>query len=140
VGFGIAMYLALYQWEVFARVWEPFFGEGSRVILTSSISRLFRLPAGCGCRPHRRSPALAHHRAPQSSNRAPFRPLIAQWLVRAPGLRATRIYRDLRTHDGFSGSYPIVQRLVRRLRPLHPVAAHVRFETAAGHQAHVDWS
>jgi hypothetical protein len=28
-GFGIAMYLALYQWGVFARVWEPFFGEGS---------------------------------------------------------------------------------------------------------------
>jgi hypothetical protein len=23
-GFGIAMSLALYQWEVFARVWEPF--------------------------------------------------------------------------------------------------------------------
>jgi hypothetical protein len=135
---------------VFTRVWEPFFGEGSRVILTSSVSRLLPVPdAALGAfgylldavgRPHRRSPALAHHRAPQSSNRAPFRPLIAQWLVRAPGLRATRIYRDLRTHDGFSSSYPIVQRLVRRLQPLRPVAAHVRFETAAGHQAHVDWS
>jgi uncharacterized membrane protein len=44
VGFGIAMYLALYQWEVFASVWEPFFGEGSRVILTSSISRLLPVP------------------------------------------------------------------------------------------------
>jgi uncharacterized membrane protein len=44
VGFGIAMYLALYQWEVFARVWEPFFGEGSRVILTSSVSRLLPVP------------------------------------------------------------------------------------------------
>ena len=44
VGFGVAMYLALYQWEVFARVWEPFFGEGSRVILTSSISRLLPVP------------------------------------------------------------------------------------------------
>ena len=43
-GFGIAMYLALYQWEVFARVWEPFFGEGSRVILTSSVSRLLPVP------------------------------------------------------------------------------------------------
>jgi Vitamin K epoxide reductase family len=43
-GFGIAMYLALYQWDVFARVWEPFFGEGSRVILTSSISRLLPVP------------------------------------------------------------------------------------------------
>ena len=43
-GFGIAMYLALYQWDVFASVWEPFFGEGSRVILTSSISRLLPVP------------------------------------------------------------------------------------------------
>ena len=44
VGFGIAMYLALHQWEVFARVWESFFGEGSRVILTSSILRLLPVP------------------------------------------------------------------------------------------------
>ena len=43
-GFGIAMYLALYQWGVFASAWEPFFGEGSRVILTSSISRLLPVP------------------------------------------------------------------------------------------------
>jgi transposase len=81
-----------------------------------------------------------YRRAPQSSKLDPFRPLIEQWLVRAPGLRATRIYRDLHTHYGFSGSYPIVQRLVRMLRPPRPVAAHVRFETAAGHQAQVDWS
>jgi uncharacterized membrane protein len=43
-GFAIAMYLALYQWHVFASVWEPFFGEGSRVILTSNISRLLPIP------------------------------------------------------------------------------------------------
>jgi transposase len=70
----------------------------------------------------------------------PFRPLIAQWLIRAPGLRATRIYRDLRSHYGFAGSYPIVQRLVRTLRPPRPVEAHLRFETPPGHQAQVDWS
>ena len=44
VGFGVAMYLALYQWDVFANVWEPFFGEGSRVILTSSVSHLLPVP------------------------------------------------------------------------------------------------
>jgi len=44
LGFGIAMYLALYQWGVFASVWEPFFGEGSRVILTSSVSHLLPVP------------------------------------------------------------------------------------------------
>jgi len=42
VGFGIAMYLSLYQWEVFGRVWDPFFGDdgpfggGSREILRES--------------------------------------------------------------------------------------------------------
>jgi uncharacterized membrane protein len=44
VGFAIAMYLALYQWQVFAGVWEPFFGKGSEVILTSSVSRLLPIP------------------------------------------------------------------------------------------------
>src|SRR3712207_1217064 len=38
------MYLALYQWKVLAHVWEPFFGEGSRLILTSGISHLLPVP------------------------------------------------------------------------------------------------
>src|SRR5215475_3426077 len=67
-----------------------------------------------------------YRRPPRFSKLSPFQPLIEQWLARAPGLRATRIYRDLRTHDGFPGSYPIVQRLVRRLRPPRPVEAHSR--------------
>jgi uncharacterized membrane protein len=36
VGFAIAMYLALYQWRVFDTVYEPFFGDDSRVILRES--------------------------------------------------------------------------------------------------------
>lgn len=44
LGFGIASYLALYQWGVFPTVWEPFFGSGSRVILHSGISRLLPVP------------------------------------------------------------------------------------------------
>jgi uncharacterized membrane protein len=43
-GFGIATYLALYQCGVLARVWEPFFGDGSRVILNSSVSHLLPVP------------------------------------------------------------------------------------------------
>ena len=40
VGFVIAMYLALYQWGVFDTVFEPFFSDGSRVILRESgVSR-----------------------------------------------------------------------------------------------------
>ncbi len=44
VGFGVALYLALYQWRVFDAVWEPFFGDGSRRILNSRISRLLPVP------------------------------------------------------------------------------------------------
>jgi uncharacterized membrane protein len=44
VGFGIALYLALYQWRVITDVWEPFFGSGSRVILNSSMSRILPIP------------------------------------------------------------------------------------------------
>jgi transposase len=81
-----------------------------------------------------------YRRPGRTSKLAPFRPLIEQWLARAPGLRASRIHRDLRTHYGFPGSYPIVQRLVRTLRSPRPVEAHLRFETAPGQQAQVDWS
>jgi uncharacterized membrane protein len=44
IGFAVAAYLALYQWGVLASVWEPFFGDGSRVILNSSISHLLPIP------------------------------------------------------------------------------------------------
>jgi hypothetical protein len=40
LGFGIAGYLALFQLKLFDTVWEPFFGEGSRRILTSWVSKL----------------------------------------------------------------------------------------------------
>lgn len=44
VGFVIAGYLALYQFDVFSTVWEPFFGGGSRTVLNSRISRLLPIP------------------------------------------------------------------------------------------------
>ena len=43
-GFGIALYLALYQWKVVSNVWEPFFGEGSERILNSGVSRILPIP------------------------------------------------------------------------------------------------
>lgn len=43
-GFGIATYLALYQFRLIDRVWEPFFADGSRVVLNSSTSRLLPIP------------------------------------------------------------------------------------------------
>ncbi|HET7274210.1 MAG TPA: vitamin K epoxide reductase family protein [Longimicrobiaceae bacterium] len=46
VGFAIASYLALYQLNVFSTVWEPFFGDGSRKILNSGVSKILPIPDG----------------------------------------------------------------------------------------------
>ncbi|MBP7149518.1 MAG: vitamin K epoxide reductase family protein [Acidobacteria bacterium] len=44
-GFVIALYLALYQWDVLPSVWEPFFGNDSHRILKESwISKLLPVP------------------------------------------------------------------------------------------------
>lgn len=44
VGFAIATYLALYQIRAIDGVWEPFFGDGSRTILNSSVSHILPIP------------------------------------------------------------------------------------------------
>ena len=56
MGFGVAMYLSLYQWEVVDRIWEPFFsdtgwnGESEKILRGSSVSkktmRWFGVPDG----------------------------------------------------------------------------------------------
>lgn len=40
IGTGIAGYLAAYQARWISTVWEPFFGDGSRVVLNSPASRI----------------------------------------------------------------------------------------------------
>lgn len=44
VGTAIATYLSLYQLEVVSDVWEPFFGDGSRRVLTSEVSYILPIP------------------------------------------------------------------------------------------------
>jgi uncharacterized membrane protein len=44
VGTMISGYLALYQMGVMNSAWDPFFGNGTRVILKSSVSRLLPIP------------------------------------------------------------------------------------------------
>ena len=43
-GLVIATYLTLYQAGLLITVWDPFFGEGSRVVLHSGLARLLRVP------------------------------------------------------------------------------------------------
>jgi hypothetical protein len=40
LAFAAATHLALYQLRVIGKPWEPFFGDGSRIILDSWVSRL----------------------------------------------------------------------------------------------------
>jgi uncharacterized membrane protein len=40
VGTAIATYLSLFQYGVIDTVWEPFFGEGSRIVLESRLSEV----------------------------------------------------------------------------------------------------
>jgi hypothetical protein len=43
-GFAIAGYLAAFQFGLVRDVWDPFFGSGSRTILTSGVSRVLPIP------------------------------------------------------------------------------------------------
>lgn len=46
LGFGIALYLGLYQLEIFSSVWEPFFGLGTNAVVKSSFSQSLPIPDG----------------------------------------------------------------------------------------------
>jgi uncharacterized membrane protein len=44
VGFFIALYMGLFQLKILDSVWDPFFGDGTRKILTSSVSKALPVP------------------------------------------------------------------------------------------------
>ena len=46
VGFGVATYLSLFQYDVVSTIWEPFFGDGSRTVLDSALSRVLPVSDG----------------------------------------------------------------------------------------------
>ena len=54
------------------------------------------------------------------------------------GLSAQRIYQDLCSDYGFSGSYDSVKRYIRTLKPAHP-QVFARMETRPGEEAQVDF-
>lgn len=44
IGFCISMYLAFYQLHLVNDVWDPFFGDGTKNVLTSKLSQKFPIP------------------------------------------------------------------------------------------------
>jgi len=71
---------------------------------------------------------------------APYLDYLRERVAAFPELTATRLTRELRER-GYSGAYTAVKRFVAAIRPSDgPKPFEVRFETASGHQAQVDFA
>lgn len=76
-------------------------------------------------------------RPPRPTKLAPFHALIAARLAEFPALQATRLFAECQA-AGYTGGASQLRAYVQRLRPVPPPI--VRFETAPGQQAQVDFA
>jgi transposase len=80
-----------------------------------------------------------YERAPRPSKLDPYRAYLEGRLRAYPGLRATRLYREIR-EQGYAGVYEGVKRWCRGWRREERARqGTVRFETMPGVQAQADW-
>lgn len=81
-------------------------------------------------------PAPASH---YGSKLDEFEAKISGLLARYPNITVTRILEELRK-EGYTGGYTILRERVKALRPQPSKPLVIRFETAPGEQAQMDWS
>jgi transposase len=78
-------------------------------------------------------------RPPRPTKLDPYREIVRTRLADYPELSAVRLFEEVRT-AGYTGGYGQVRDYVRRVRPAPAPEPVVRFETAPGHQAQVDFA
>lgn len=78
-------------------------------------------------------------RHPAPSKLDPYKGLITERLAAYPELSAVRLLEEVRP-AGYTGSYALLQKYVRAVRPRPAPAPVERFETPAGHQGQVDFA
>jgi len=78
-------------------------------------------------------------RPPRPTKLDPYTPLICERLTTYPELTAVRLFDEVRA-AGYPGSLTQLKIFVRQVRPRPVPEPLVRFETAPGHQAQVDFA
>ncbi len=86
-----------------------------------------------------RDPDAAIRYPPRSTKLDRFHALIRQRLETYPELTAVRLFDECRA-SGYAGSLTQLKVFVRRVRPVPPPEPIIRFETAPGLQAQVDFA
>ena len=85
-------------------------------------------------------PAYGPRRVGRPNKLEPYLDYLRERIAGFPDLTAVRLTRELRER-GYGGAYTAVKRFVAAIRPAsHPKPFEVRFETAPGHQAQVDFA
>lgn len=84
---------------------------------------------------------VVHYKArpPVAKKIDAYRGIIQTRLEEFPRLSAKRLFDEIRA-AGYAGGYTQLKEYVRGVRPTPPPEPLVRFETAAGHQAQVDFA
>ena len=78
-------------------------------------------------------------RPPVATKLDAYKPIIEARLTAYPELSSVRLLEEIRA-AGYVGGYSQLKAYVRRVRPMPPAEPIIRFETAAGRQAQVDFA